>query len=145
MNMITEEEKGNDKHDNDSDGGDDTESEEDNESGGMECGGYDEHSTTVYGGIKGEGMRAYYSRMLKQDRATEEITHLHQGIHELLQESDMIQSQCFNAEVLSTAKKHLSTAVCTVKASHFYPKQFGTPTIPIRKRPAPNANHEKQI
>ena len=139
-----EEEEGNDKHDNDSDRGDDMESEEDNESGGMECGGYDEHSTTVYGGSK-EGMRAYYSRMLRQDRATEEITHLHQGIHELLQELDMIQSQCFNAEVLSTAKKHLSAAVCTVKASHLYPKQFGISTIPIRKRPAPNANHEKQI
>ena len=90
-------------------------------------------------------MRAYYSKMLSQDRATEEIAHLHQGIHELLQELDMIQSQCFNTEVLSMAKKHLITAVSTVKASHLYPKQFGTLTIPIRKRPAPNANHQKQI
>ena len=56
----------------------------------------------------------------------------------------MIQKQCFNAEVLTTARKHLSTAVSTAKASHLYPKQFGTLTIPIRKKPAPNANHQKQ-
>ena len=69
----------------------------------------------MYGGSKREDMRAYYSKMLSQDRATEEIAHLHQGIHELLQELDMIQSQCFNAEVLSMAKKHLITATSTVK------------------------------
>ena len=137
-----EEEEGNDKHDNDSGRDDDTESEEENESGAMECSGYDKYSTIVYSGSKREYMRAYYSKMLRQDRATEEIAHLHQGIHELLQELDMIQSQCFNAEVLSMAKKHLITAVSTVKASYLYPKQFGTLTIPIRKRPAPNA---KQI
>ena len=50
----SEEEEGNDKYD--SDKGDVMESEEDNESGGTECGN-NEHSTMVYRSSEGEGMR----------------------------------------------------------------------------------------
>ena len=51
----SEEEEGNDKCE--SDKGDVMESAEDNKSGGMECGGNNEHSTMVYQSSEGEGMR----------------------------------------------------------------------------------------
>ena len=83
---------------------------------------------------------SYFASMLKKTNRSNTISTVQQDISSILVNIDTLQKQCHQVEVLTEVRKHLSSALLTVKAS----RVECVHDIPIRKRCSPNANNEKQ-
>ena len=54
-------------------------------------------------------------------------------------------ASCSNINTISSVTSHLSSAICLLKAEKTHQTNDEEQVLQIRKRPAPNANSEKQI
>ena len=74
---------------------------------------------------------------------SESLLHVKQEqLHSKLSELDGMVSSCTDMDVLKTAMKHICSAVSVIKTSET--TSHRTTDLVTRKRPAPNALHEKQ-
>ena len=86
----------------------------------------------------------YFARVLQ---STDRITDLHDKksllkdkIHELL----LLVDEADNPDGITTATRHVITGIHSLKAMMHMNSQTSDTDFPVNKRPAPNANHQKQ-